>query len=96
MGNFDFLPTVSKSYPMDSRSNSGELYYDIIHHRYDGALTALLNHGISKDIAYRLAYFLTQQSIFETGWVDKVKDNNYWGHLDSNNKKLVYKDVIEG
>lgn len=68
-------------------------YDKIVRDRYSMANLALRRSGEDDDIkADRLARFLGAQSALETGWTDKISDNNYSGYK-LNGKKLKFDDT---
>ena len=77
-----------RSYDLKQVSDSGDLYYNIIHNRTNDAKDALIRNGLTKDIDF-LKQILALQSIRETGWVDRVENNNYGGYTKGEGDEKV-------
>ena len=78
-----------REYDMDQVSAYDDRYYDIINNRVRDAEEALVRNGFEYNVNF-LKHLLAAQSIRETGWQDRMSNNNYGGYLDGDNKKIRY------
>ena len=68
-----------RKYNRNSKTDAGDLYYDIVRQRRNSAFGALLRSGETPENAARLAPLITTQQTMEGGWRLNRKDNNYGG-----------------
>jgi hypothetical protein len=68
-----------RKYDRNSKTDAGDLYYDIVRQRRNSAFNALLRSGETPENAARLAPMITTQQTMEGGWRLNRKDNNYGG-----------------
>lgn len=68
-----------RKYDRNSKTDAGDLYYDIVRQRRNAAFNALLRSGETPENAARLAPLITTQQTMEGGWRLNRKDNNYGG-----------------